>query len=372
MCEDLMVNKDNFIKVLVEELFEQGFDNFVDIHKRTNEEIFLLWKNTKRQSLLFVLLNKNRKFLFNEVRKLQFMYNSIFDDEDLLNIASIGFIKGCEHFDCSKGAKLITYVYYWIHSELNREIRKHGYAVNLPAHVWSDFSKLRKILKTDEYATIEQIIQKTGFTLEKYNQLMEIQQNCLNIEYLDVCQDEFDKNLLLNNDIKANKVNSESLSEEEENADKVLLVSNVTKAMSVLSEKEKDIILKRFCVEEEDKMTLREIAEKYGVSSQRVNEIEKRALGKLRSTTILNSYKNAIINDNEYIEDYKFKKDNISYIPSTQEIICRIITLQKNEYNIVRMYEEYLICSKQNGYKDFIAFEEFKEKIENYIKNNQK
>ena len=371
MKKDSDTTKDNFLSILEEEFLNEDLDILdLDFYKQTNEELFLEWKRTKLNGILYILLYKNRKFLFNEVRKLQFIYNSILGDEDLLSIASVAFIKSCENFDCTKGTKLITYVSYWIHSELNREIRKHGYAINIPAYVWSDYVKLTKILKSGKYTTIEEILQKTGLTLEKYNQLMELQQNCLNMDYLDSYQNGFEQNILLDNEINFNKFNDGSFSEEEENVDKVLLVSNITKAMSALSEKEKDIILKRLCVDDEDKMTLREIAEKYKVSYQRVNEIEKRALNKLRNAPFLANYQNAIIKKNKYEENYTFKKDNISYIPSTQEIIHRIINLQTDGYNYTQMYEQYLVCSKQNGYKDFIPIEDFIEKFERYIQNN--
>lgn len=207
----------------------------------------------------------------------KYTYVSSLDIDDLIQAGNIGLIKAIEHFDVDKDVKFSSYATYWITQSIFRTIGNTGRTVRLPIH---KVGELREVQKTYRYLEREMFKSPTLKELADY--MHKSEEDIFNLL-------QFGGNLFsLNNAITREEdtelidfIEDTNTEDPEETLEKNSLREQIKGIMSVLSDKEKDIILKRFGFISEPK-TLEEIAIEYGVTKERIRQIESRAIKKLR------------------------------------------------------------------------------------------
>lgn len=355
----------------------------LDIHENSDERLTLLYQNTNYDYYINKLIRKHIGFIRKRVNIIGKYYNHSFEEEELLQIAKVGFMNGCKRFDINKGSNLLTYVGWWVDHALYREIIDKGFLVRLPIHIWDKIKKVTKFLSSNDEHDIKYFLEKENLSEADYDAIIQYQQkylnpasldakigNCENIDLIDAISQ--DVHCFLSRFAQADEILEEND-----------LTDLIRCLLSKLSAKERDVIISRCGLGKDGRVkTLEEIGQHYGVSRERIRQIEHRA--KLKLSKIL---KSTIDPDDEIIQKMKsntpmkfdkhyfFKKNNVSYVPELSEMIDRIISLNRNENNEEKLYKKFEICARQNGYniqnldkKDILN--KFNQRKDYYVRNN--
>ena len=152
----------------------------LDIHENCDERLAILYQKTDYSYYVEKLIQKHIGFIRKRVNIIGKYYNHNFEEEELLQVAKIGFMKGCKRFDINKGKNLLTYVGWWIDQALYREIINNGFLVRLPVHIWDKIKKVTRFLSSNEDADIEYFLEKENMSEAEYDAIIQYQQKYLN------------------------------------------------------------------------------------------------------------------------------------------------------------------------------------------------
>lgn len=225
------------------------------------------------------IVNANLRLVVHIAKKYS-QYNIPF--LDIIQDGNVGLITAVEKYNPAVKAKFSSYCVYWIVTHINRGIENRGQLIRLPNYIFEDLSKMRKTMfsflaEKGRYPNDEEIETLTGINMQYINAAMQTQ----DVLSLDQPASEYDE-LTLSNIIADEK----ALAPDKE-LEKNIFMEEVNQIISGLSEREEFIIRNRFgCFKnEEDRppKTLIEIAGMLNISRERVRQIEKKVLAKIRN-----------------------------------------------------------------------------------------
>ena len=201
---------------------------------------------------------------------------------DLIAAGNLGLIEAAKRFDPDKDVKFISYAVWWIRQAIMQTIFQQTGAVRIPikeslfiSKVKEAYEKLKE--KLGREPTIEEIVKEIDASPKKVKQALQIVRMPLSLD-MPIGEDEDITLLDLMYKKGTDDVEKEVVEEE--------LNKQLEGLMKVLDEREKEIIKHRFGLEGEEPKTLNEIGEMLGISRERVRQLEKRALKKLRATAM--------------------------------------------------------------------------------------
>ena len=196
---------------------------------------------------------------------------------DLVQEGSLGLIKAAEKFDYKKNFKFSTYATWWIKQTIIRAISNHSRTIRIPVHMLEKIRKYKKACTIAAYdenieADEETISKLSGLDSKKINEV----KNALKKEPISL--DTFVTDDLCIQDY----VEDTTYSSPENNAQKNLRRKDVKKLLNQLSEREREILTRRFGIENQEPKTLEQIGNDLGFSKERIRQLENIALQKLR------------------------------------------------------------------------------------------
>ncbi|MBN1219582.1 MAG: sigma-70 family RNA polymerase sigma factor [Anaerolineae bacterium] len=189
----------------------------------------------------------------------------------------LGLIRAIDKFDVSKGVRLSTYASYWIRQSVSRAVAVQTRTIRLPVHKVDHLGKIRKVMgqltqKLGRAPEIEEIAAQTGDAPEQIHELLKDGQETLSLE-----EPVGDDGATL-----ADFVENDLSQDLEDQVDSTLLESEIRQALSVLTARESRIVELRYGLRDGHPLTLQDVAERFGLTRERIRQIEKEALAKLR------------------------------------------------------------------------------------------
>lgn len=189
----------------------------------------------------------------------------------------LGLIRAIDKFDVSKGVRLSTYASYWIRQSVSRAVAVQTRTIRLPVHKVDHLGKIRKVMgqltqTLGRAPELEEIAKETGDAPEQIHELLKDGQETLSLEE-PVGDDGATLADFVENDI------SQDL---EDQVDSTLLESEIRRALAGLTARESRIVELRYGLRDGHPLTLQDVAERFGLTRERIRQIEKEALAKLR------------------------------------------------------------------------------------------
>ena len=223
------------------------------------------------------LTKANLRFVVSVAKQYQ---NQGLSLPDLINEGNVGLIKAAEKFDETRGFKFISYAVWWIRQSILQAIAEQSRIVRLPLNQVGSVNKINRMLvkfeqENERKPSINEIAERVDLPHEKIEDAMQVTGRHLSVDApFSDSEDNSLLDILVNDDapMADKSLVQESLKEE------------VSRVLQMLTERERSIVEAFFGINQPE-MTLEEIAEKFGLTRERVRQIKEKAIRRLRHNT---------------------------------------------------------------------------------------
>ena len=248
-----------------------------DSQPLSREEEVELAKKIKNgdESALEKLVRANLKFVIGIANEYQHMG---LDMPELISEGNYGLMVAARRFDETRGFKFITYAVWWIRQAITRAIADQARTIRIPVHMIETIHKYKKVereleQKFERPPTPEEIAKIMGIEVEKAHEIVKISQETTSIE-TPVGREE-DSRL-------KEFIPDETTLSPFDSASHDLLKEQLVEVLDTLNPRERKVLELRFGIKDGRSRTLEEVGKEFGVTRERIRQIEAKALRKLR------------------------------------------------------------------------------------------
>ena len=224
------------------------------------------------------IYNENKRILYKQIGRF---YSTGVDVDDLFQLASEGLLIAIKGFDAKRNCAFTTYAIWWIRQNIARNIDNSEKTIRIPANLEEKARRLKKTLAYYEKQSLpvpsdEILSQETGLSLNQINTIRQIPSVSTSLNSLVGDEDDSELGLFFPDETSTKFIER---IEEEDLRKKILELFDEMK----LSERDKDIIIRRLGLNGEEEETLDSIGKKYGITRERIRQIQSKIINKLRT-----------------------------------------------------------------------------------------